>query len=288
MSVPSESVTIGVSIRPSEPDAAIGVSRKGRSWNGHLIRRMNLSASKELLAEAGVYILWSEPDADDSDPSALPRAYVGKSGNASERLSGQDKKKDWWGSAVIFVDPDNLNTAHVEWLEGQLIRRLFEAGRTIPDNRNSPSEPKLGSDDLHYAQELLEDILVALRAINVRFFELPYAPLEQTADLMLRKDGKEIGRLARVGQDFVVREGSRAAGHEMASCPSGVKDWRRRLIKQGVLVQQGDSYVFSRDFAFPRSSPAASVLLGYSANGRVEWKDAHGRTLKELEATDPA
>jgi hypothetical protein len=33
-------------------------------------------------------------------------------------------------------------------------------------------------------------------------------------------------------------------------------------------------------------STAAAVVLGRSANGRVEWKDAKGRTLKELQARE--
>jgi len=28
------------------------------------------------------------------------------------------------------------------------------------------------------------------------------------------------------------------------------------------------------------------VVLGRSANGRIEWKDAKGRTLKELQALE--
>ena len=31
---------------------------------------------------------------------------------------------------------------------------------------------------------------------------------------------------------------------------------------------------------------AAAVVLGFSANGRIEWKDARGRTLKELQAQE--
>jgi hypothetical protein len=31
---------------------------------------------------------------------------------------------------------------------------------------------------------------------------------------------------------------------------------------------------------------AAAVVLGRSANGRVEWKDAQGRTLKALQEAE--
>lgn len=34
---------------------------------------------------------------------------------------------------------------------------------------------------------------------------------------------------------------------------------------------------------FNAPSTAAGVLLGRSSNGRVEWKDANGQTLKQLQ-----
>jgi Domain of unknown function (DUF4357) len=37
---------------------------------------------------------------------------------------------------------------------------------------------------------------------------------------------------------------------------------------------------------FSSPSAAATVVLGRSANGRIEWKDAQGRTLKELQAQE--
>lgn len=43
------------------------------------------------------------------------------------------------------------------------------------------------------------------------------------------------------------------------------------------------TYVFSRGHAFGSPSTAAAVVLGRTANGRVEWKTAEGRTHKELQ-----
>ena len=50
----------------------------------------------------------------------------------------------------------------------------------------------------------------------------------------------------------------------------------------------GDALVFAQDYAFSSPSTAAGVVLGRSANGRTEWKDQQGRTLKAIqEATVP-
>lgn len=42
-------------------------------------------------------------------------------------------------------------------------------------------------------------------------------------------------------------------------------------------------YRFSQDYVFSSPSTAAAVVLGRSANGRIEWKDAKGH-LQALEA----
>jgi hypothetical protein len=53
-----------------------------------------------------------------------------------------------------------------------------------------------------------------------------------------------------------------------------------------VLVTQGGLYQFTQDYTFSAPSTAAAVVLGRSANGRVEWKGADGRTLKELQEAE--
>lgn len=63
------------------------------------------------------------------------------------------------------------------------------------------------------------------------------------------------------------------------------------LIGNGVLTRVAEEgagdYRFAQDYVFTSPSTAA-VVLGPSANGRVEWKDATGRTLKELQEREAA
>ncbi len=67
----------------------------------------------------------------------------------------------------------------------------------------------------------------------------------------------------------------------------GMYDLRQELISNGVLAMQAGVYQFTRDYTLSSpSSTAASVLLGRSANGRVECKGEDGRTLKELQAAE--
>ncbi len=54
----------------------------------------------------------------------------------------------------------------------------------------------------------------------------------------------------------------------------------------GVLAIDGAGFRFSQDCAFSSPSTAAAMVLGRGANGRIEWKDGQGRTLKEIQAQE--
>jgi hypothetical protein len=61
---------------------------------------------------------------------------------------------------------------------------------------------------------------------------------------------------------------------------------RKNLVTKQVVAKVNGSLRFTQDYTFDSPSTAAGVLLGRSANGRIEWKDIAGRTLKEIQAGD--
>ncbi len=87
----------------------------------------------------------------------------------------------------------------------------------------------------------------------------------------------------------MVRAGSQATANTVPSMAQQLRcmyDLRQELISKGVLVMQAGLYQFTQDYTFSSPSTAASVLLGCSANGRIEWKCEDGRTLKKLQAEE--
>ena len=50
-----------------------------------------------------------------------------------------------------------------------------------------------------------------------------------------------------------------------------------------MLKLEGDKYIFQSNQLFSAASPAAAVVVGYSINGRDNWKDIKGRSLKTIE-----
>ena len=68
----------------------------------------------------------------------------------------------------------------------------------------------------------------------------------------------------------------------------GREGLRQEVSGDGVLGLRGGLYQFTQDYSFSSPSTAAAVVLGRSANGRIEWKAADGRTLKELQEAEAA
>jgi hypothetical protein len=90
-------------------------------------------------------------------------------------------------------------------------------------------------------------------------------------------------------QGFVVKAGSHAVAETVPSMQQHVRgmfDLRQERIANGVLALADGLYRFTQDYSFSSPSTAAAVVLGRSANGRIEWKDAQGRTLKALQEAE--
>lgn len=82
---------------------------------------------------------------------------------------------------------------------------------------------------------------------------------------------------------FIVTRGSEAVVDWVPSAHKYALDLRNTLIKRGVLERNQDRYVFSQNYTFDSPSGAAQVIQGRTANGRVDWKDENGTTLKDLQ-----
>ena len=239
------------------------------------------------LAQTGVYLLLGpRPDAEGD------MIYVGEGDPIRPRLESHYAQKDFWTRAIGFTTATagQLNKAHVQFLESRLIALARSAKRMPLDNGNQPAEPSLSEADRADMEVFLGHMLGMLPVLGVHAFEqAPKVPAAKAAPLLTCK-GKGVQATGyEASQGFVVRAGSQATATtvpSMAQHVRGMYDLRQELVSNGVLVMQAGLYHFTQDYTFSSPSTAASVLLGRSANGRVEWKGEDGRTLKELQAAE--
>lgn len=236
--------------------------------------------------QTGVYLLLGPRE--DGEGEML---YVGEGDPIKPRLESHYAQKDFWTRAVCFVaGQGQLNKAHVQYLEASLIRLAKEAKRLPLDNANQPADPSLSEADLADMNVFLGNMLGMLPVLGINAFERAQAKAQSGAAHLLFAKGKGVSAQGFEGtQGFVVKGGSQAVAEAVPSMEQHVRgmfEIRQELIRNGVLARQGDHYVFTQDYAFSSPSTAAAVVLGRSANGRVEWKDKSGRTLKELQAQE--
>src|SRR5437870_4830845 len=93
--------------------------------------------------QTGVYLLLGPRPQGDGET-----LYIGEGDPVRPRLENHYANKDFWTRAVFFVaGPGQLNKAHVQYLEAQLVSRAKAAKRMPLDNVNSPSEPTLSEAD---------------------------------------------------------------------------------------------------------------------------------------------
>jgi hypothetical protein len=235
--------------------------------------------------QTGVYLLMGpKPDGDGE------MLYIGEGDPIKPRLESHFANKDFWTRAVCFVAaPGQLNKAHVQFLEAALIALAKEAKRVPLDNANTPTEPSLSEADRADMRVFLTNMLGMLPVLGIHAFEKAAPLTGVAANTLLYCKGKGVTATGyESSQGFVVKAGSQAATTTTPSMQQhllGTCELRGELIANGVLALSGsdpaDVYRFTQDFVFSSPSTAADVVLGRSANGRTEWKDADGVTLRE-------
>jgi len=233
--------------------------------------------SRAEFARTGVYVLIGPGPTGE-----VPTVYVGEGDPVRPRLE-QHGKKDFWTSGVIFTSKDtSLNKAHVHYLEARLIELARDARRCELDNGNTPQRPSLSEADEAEAEAFLSEILLCFPVIGVSVFERPPEKARGADMLLLQARGiRATGYESPEG--FVVTAGSQAALDEVESIHKYMSAMRAALVKNGVFKQDGKMFRVMQDYVFGSPSTASGVLLGRSSNGRVDWKTAEGRSLKDIQ-----
>ncbi|MCH7944961.1 MAG: GIY-YIG nuclease family protein [Armatimonadetes bacterium] len=272
--------SVRIFVPSGEPDGLRIVEKS--NWIGHgvVFPRSEFPEARQRpeLKHTGVYMLWGP-----GETGQLPRLYVGEGDVVLPRLDQHAKSKDFWTHAIVFTSKDQyLNKAHVRYLESRLLALANEAKRCELDNGNVPQPPALSEADTADAEAFLADLLLCLPVVGLSLFEKPRTAARSRDELFLRS--KEIeARGLDSAEGFIVREGSTAVIDELPSIHAFLSDLRSALREKGVLVEAGSVLRLSQDYTFDSPSTAAGVLVGRPANGRVEWKDASGRSLKEIQ-----
>ena len=230
--------------------------------------------------QVGVYYLVGP--AEEGEGTLL---YIGQSGAVGTRLAQHNENKDFWNRALVAVSLTNsLTQTHALFLEWLGIKDAKTAGRYALDNGNAGARPHTPAPLEADCHEIQDTVRVLLATLGYPVFEAvgKSATQESAQEFFCRANGAE-GRGLYTSEGFVLLKGSTGRRESVPSLHGTVYEHvRERLIESGVLRVEGDRIVVTRDYVFGSPSRAALVLLGRSANGWREWKNAAGQTLHDV------
>lgn len=235
------------------------------------------------MTNTGVYLLFGKND-DDKD-----MVYIGESESILKRLNQHLTQKDFWNEAIIFISKDeNLNKAHIKYLENRLHEIAKSANRYKLDNSIIPTQSSISESDRAEMEEFIEYIKMLVNTLGHKVFDEKRQTIskERGAVLYIKAVRGADAYGEQTSDGFLVFKNSRAAGTIVASMTPNYISLRQNLIEDGLLIDKGDYLEFSEDCIFSTPSSAATIVLGRNANGLVEWKHKDGKTLKEIELNE--
>lgn len=272
--------SIRVFVPDGDPDGLRLIEKSNWTGIGVVFNRTNYkqALTRDEFNRTGVYVLIGF-----SEDSALPTIYIGEGDPVKDRLNQHYSKKEFWEWAVFFVTKDNsLNKAHVKHLESRLLELAGGAKQCKIDNTGSSLLPTLSEAETADVECFLLDMLSIFPLLGLRVFEKTETHTKPEDVLVIQSKGIR-AKGYEDAKGFVVRSGSQLVMTEAPTIQGYLATLRRDLLEQGVIVTEGDHFVFTQDQVFGSPSTAAGVVLGRSANGRTEWKSTSGRTLKEIQ-----
>ncbi|MDD4111200.1 MAG: GIY-YIG nuclease family protein [Clostridia bacterium] len=261
------------------------------NWTGKAYKLprnlIKICTDRPEIQTTGVYMLLNK----SADLSEKGQLYIGEAENIFNRLTQHVKEKDFWNEAIVFISKDdNLNKAHIKYLENRLHDIACSANRYELINNQKPTQSSISESDKAEMEEFLANILTLVSTLGYNAFE----QIRQ-ADIKVQPDKEEdlfyisatrgangIGKTTSEG--FVVFENSQVADPITNSYPKTMQKLRDTLISEGVIVKENDKLIMKRDYLFSSSSSAAMIIMGRSANGLTEWKMKSGKTLQDYES----
>jgi hypothetical protein len=276
---PARPFALRLFVPSGQPEGMRIVEKTNWSGIGFVVPRSQLKdfTQRPEAERPGVYVL-SGPDPE----GGADCVYIGEADPLGRRLE-QHQAKEFWTTAFAFTSKDGyLNKAHAQHLEARLIRLAQEAKRCRLENAVQGRSISLAEMDRAEADGFLEELLLCCPVLGFRAFEQPSGkPAAMSRRLFLLKGQDASGQGFESPGGFTVLRGAKARMDFSNSTLPAFVAARWQLVSQGVFLEGTDGLSLAQDYEFSSPSQAAAMLLARSANGRTEWKDAKGVTLKE-------
>lgn len=274
--------TIKIFLIDGEPNGRMSCELSNWSGKAYKIPRIKVKdcSDRNDLVSTGVYLLFGK------DEEGKDLVYIGEAESILKRLNQHLNQKDFWHETIVFISKDeNLNKAHVKYLENRLHDIALSAKRYKVENSITPTQSSVSESDRAEMEEFIENIKMLVNTLGHKVFdEKREIKQKQITDVFYVRGARGAEATGESTSDgFVVYKGSKAAKDTTNSMNFNLVKLREKLTDDAIFIDKVEFLEFSEDFLFSSPSAAAAIVLGRSANGLTEWKLKSGKTLKEFE-----
>lgn len=267
------------------------------NWTGlaFKIPRLYLEKCKDRrdLKQSGVYFLFGKNDNDDN-VVYIGQAGIRKNGEGVLFRVCEHLKDDFYFTEAVMLTAQNnsFGPTEISYLENKFTNMATETDRYKIINGNDPNPGNVTEEKESELEDFIEYSKMILGVLGYKIF----VPIVETSEkfntsnkddeLLLylsrksRKSNKTIkAQCKRTNEGFVVLKGSMIEEIDSRAIPKSIKDIRDKKRKNNEII---DGKII-KDHLFNSPSYAAAFILGMQTNGRTDWRNKNGTTLKELE-----
>lgn len=267
------------------------------NWTGlaFKIPRLYLDKCKDRrdLKQSGVYFLFGKNDNDDN-VVYIGQAGIRKNGEGVLFRVCEHLKDDFYFTEAVMLTTQNnsFGPAEISYLENKFTNMATETDRYKIINGNDPNPGNVTEEKESELEDFIEYSKMVLGVLGYKIFvpivdrSEKFNTSNKDEDLLLylsrksRKSNKTIkAQCKRTNEGFVVLKGSMIEEIDSRAIPKSIKELRDKNRKNNEII---DGKII-KDHLFNSPSYAAAFILGMQTNGRTDWRNKNGRTLKELE-----
>ena len=272
--------TIKIFLIDGDPNGRMSCELSNWTGKAYKIPRIKIKdcSDRSDLNTTGVYLLFGKNEEGND------LVYIGEAENVLVRLNQHLSSKDFWKETIVFISKDeNLNKAHIKYLENRLHDLGTKTNRYVIENGCTPTLSSISESDRSEMEEFIENIKLMVNTLGHKVFEdkRELSTSRKDKELLYIKSSRGCDAIAeQTSEGFLVLQGSKIADSVTPSISKSIKDVRIDLIDKNIIVD----YEFKEDYIFSSPSYAATIVMGRSANGLTEWKTIDGKILKSLES----
>lgn len=272
--------TIKIFLIDGDPNGRMSCELSNWTGKAYKIPRIKIKdcSDRSDLNTTGVYLLFGKNEEGND------LVYIGEAENVLVRLNQHLSSKDFWKETIVFISKDeNLNKAHIKYLENRLHDLGTKTNRYVIENGCTPTLSSISESDRAEMEEFIENIKLMVNTLGHKVFEdkRELSTSRKDKELLYIKSSRGCDAIAeQTSEGFLVLQGSKIANSVTPSISKSIKDVRIDLINKSIIVD----YEFKEDYIFSSPSYAATIVMGRSANGLTEWKTIDGKILKSLES----